>query len=266
MDVFDTVWIVFCGRGTGGGERGTLRSCLPGKLVKNEESPKSGLERVKACLGPRTQYRFAPVRNCSDRLWGCTGARHSQRTSVHRSPGMFCTLPSPLFIPKQTTIHDSLTTQSKLQKNGFSSREDAFSYRDMQKNAIFPAENAFSCRNMWFLSIKLRGTFAGNPLEIAGGSPTTKFAQPRLSRVKGRSSPARGYKFGCVCSYAEFQGSELKNASVLSQELFGLSSVCTSLPGASSFSSAGSTSSEAELHAAQADQKRSQFHGASRNS
>ena len=31
--------------------------------------------------------------------------------------------------------------------------------------------------------------------------PTTEFAQPRLSRVKGRSSPARGYKFGCVCSY-----------------------------------------------------------------
>ena len=28
-----------------------------------------------------------------------------------------------------------------------------------------------------------------------------KFAQPRLSRVKGRSSPARGCKFGCVCSY-----------------------------------------------------------------
>ena len=25
-------------------------------------------------------------------------------------------------------------------------------------------------------------------------------AQPRLSRVKRRSSPARGYKFGCVCS------------------------------------------------------------------
>ena len=25
-------------------------------------------------------------------------------------------------------------------------------------------------------------------------------AQPRLSRVKARSSPAKGYKFGCVCS------------------------------------------------------------------
>ena len=30
--------------------------------------------------------------------------------------------------------------------------------------------------------------------------PRTEFAQPRLSRVKARSSPARGYKFGCVCS------------------------------------------------------------------
>ena len=28
-----------------------------------------------------------------------------------------------------------------------------------------------------------------------------EFAQPRLSRVKARSSPARGYKFECVCYY-----------------------------------------------------------------
>ena len=28
-----------------------------------------------------------------------------------------------------------------------------------------------------------------------------EFAQPRLSRVKAQSSPARGYKFGCVCSF-----------------------------------------------------------------
>ena len=28
-----------------------------------------------------------------------------------------------------------------------------------------------------------------------------EFAQPRLSRVKRQSSPARGYKFGWVCSY-----------------------------------------------------------------
>ena len=31
-----------------------------------------------------------------------------------------------------------------------------------------------------------------------------EFAQPRLSRVKRRSSPARGYKFGCDCSSKHF--------------------------------------------------------------
>ena len=31
--------------------------------------------------------------------------------------------------------------------------------------------------------------------------PTSEFAQPRLSRVKRRSSPTTGYKFGCVCSH-----------------------------------------------------------------
>ena len=35
----------------------------------------------------------------------------------------------------------------------------------------------------------------------ASSKPTIEFAQPRLSGVKGQSSPARGYKFGCVCSY-----------------------------------------------------------------
>ena len=35
----------------------------------------------------------------------------------------------------------------------------------------------------------------------ASYKPTTEFAQPCLSRVKGRLSPARGYKFGCGCSY-----------------------------------------------------------------
>ena len=38
-------------------------------------------------------------------------------------------------------------------------------------------------------------------LASASSKPTTEFAQPRLSRVKRRSSPATGYKFGCVCSY-----------------------------------------------------------------
>ena len=42
---------------------------------------------------------------------------------------------------------------------------------------------------------KIKGIFS------ASSKPTTEFAQPRLSRVKRRSSPARGYKFGCVCSY-----------------------------------------------------------------
>ena len=30
-----------------------------------------------------------------------------------------------------------------------------------------------------------------------------EFAQVRLSRVKARSTPARGYKVGCVCSYMD---------------------------------------------------------------
>ena len=41
----------------------------------------------------------------------------------------------------------------------------------------------------------------GFPHISSSSKPTTEFAQPRLSRVKLRSSPARGYKFGCVCSY-----------------------------------------------------------------
>ena len=39
------------------------------------------------------------------------------------------------------------------------------------------------------------------PRNSASSKPTTEFAQPRVSSVKGRSSPARGYKFGCVCSH-----------------------------------------------------------------
>ena len=38
-----------------------------------------------------------------------------------------------------------------------------------------------------------------HPYPSASSKPT-RIAQPRLSRVRGRSSPARGYKFGCVCS------------------------------------------------------------------
>ena len=37
---------------------------------------------------------------------------------------------------------------------------------------------------------------------VTKGAPNPpEFAQPRLSRVKRRSSPTRGCKFGCVCSY-----------------------------------------------------------------
>ena len=38
-------------------------------------------------------------------------------------------------------------------------------------------------------------------INSASSKPTTDFAQSRLSRVKGRSSPVRAYKSGCVCSY-----------------------------------------------------------------
>ena len=43
---------------------------------------------------------------------------------------------------------------------------------------------------------------ARNILRLSASSkPTTEFKQPHLSRVERQSSPARGYKFGCVCSY-----------------------------------------------------------------
>ena len=41
------------------------------------------------------------------------------------------------------------------------------------------------------------------PSYSASSKPTTEFAEPRLRRVKQRSSPARGYKFRCVCSYMD---------------------------------------------------------------
>ena len=45
-----------------------------------------------------------------------------------------------------------------------------------------------------------------NKLKFQRAPNPPEFAQPRLSRVKGWSSPARGYKFGCVCSYHEDAG------------------------------------------------------------
>ena len=61
-------------------------------------------------------------------------------------------------------------------------------------------------------SLRLRGGFPSQrlsvlfplivlPLELQRAPNAPEFVQPRLSRVKRRSSPARGYKFGCVCSY-----------------------------------------------------------------
>ena len=40
-----------------------------------------------------------------------------------------------------------------------------------------------------------------NSCKIPSSRLTSGQLQPRLSRVKGWSSPARGYKFACVCSY-----------------------------------------------------------------
>ena len=40
-----------------------------------------------------------------------------------------------------------------------------------------------------------------NLTQNQGAPNPPEFAQPRLSRVKARSSPARGYKFGRACSY-----------------------------------------------------------------
>ena len=39
------------------------------------------------------------------------------------------------------------------------------------------------------------------PSVFSASSKHTRICTARLSRVRGRSSPARGYRFGCVCSY-----------------------------------------------------------------
>ena len=52
--------------------------------------------------------------------------------------------------------------------------------------------------NKSFFSGEMQGA---NSIKLSANSKPTEFAQPRLSRVKRRSSPARGYKVGCVCSY-----------------------------------------------------------------
>ena len=53
----------------------------------------------------------------------------------------------------------------------------------------------YFCRPLW------QGECSQKSAKAQRAPNTPEFAQPRLSRVKGRSSPARGYKSGCVCSY-----------------------------------------------------------------
>ena len=57
--------------------------------------------------------------------------------------------------------------------------------KSVEKSVAKSAENPAQSESAWY--------------QRAPNSP--EFAQPHLSRVKARSSPARGYKFGCVCSY-----------------------------------------------------------------
>ena len=60
----------------------------------------------------------------------------------------------------------------------------------------------FVAASSWPPSFSFAGAGGGGRSPLSTRSkPTTEFAQPRLSRVKQRSSPTRGYKFGCVCSY-----------------------------------------------------------------
>ena len=51
-----------------------------------------------------------------------------------------------------------------------------------------------------FLDLQKRSKNFGKVADQRAPNPP-EFAQPRLSRVKARSSPTKGYKFGCVCSY-----------------------------------------------------------------
>ena len=91
------------------------------------------------------------------------------------------------------------------------------------KVLIFLRVSSFHSHALCILSAHDSGRFLQDPTEVAqvvGGQSaqkiktlfssktkvqrapnTPEFAQPHLSRVKGWSSPARGYKFGCVCSY-----------------------------------------------------------------
>ena len=62
--------------------------------------------------------------------------------------------------------------------------------------ARFKVEN-----NLERLSGHIFRGFAKGRFRKSASSKPTRICTARLSRVKGRSSPARGYKFGCVCPY-----------------------------------------------------------------
>ena len=46
----------------------------------------------------------------------------------------------------------------------------------------------------------------GRGVQRGPNPPEIQFAEPRLIWVKGRSSPARGYRFGCVCVFSYMAG------------------------------------------------------------
>ena len=72
-------------------------------------------------------------------------------------------------------------------------------FQEDRKNArAFIRSSAKSCK-LW-RSLAYQCNIHQNPPlppHISAPNPP-EFAQPCLSRVKGRSSPVRGYKFGCV--------------------------------------------------------------------
>ena len=66
-----------------------LRCFFPGKSVKNKRSPKSGQERAQNVLSRcplRVFCTGAKHTGCTGGFWGCTGAKHSQRTSPQGPP------------------------------------------------------------------------------------------------------------------------------------------------------------------------------------
>ena len=68
------------------------------------------------------------------------------------------------------------------------------------------ASHVYKTHTLQALSSSLNaGSGSLSPETAASSKPTTEFAQPCLSRVKRRSSPARGYKFGCVRACPERQ-------------------------------------------------------------